>query len=91
MAKLLQLKIIPYFRALLSDIKYNKDWNPDEKLLQNLSFYFDYAGINNPFNKIYITSSAHLDYTITLFVFFMGNNMKLFHPGVEGRKSFKFD
>ncbi|XP_044765893.1 WASH complex subunit 5 [Coccinella septempunctata] len=71
-------------KALLWDIKYSKDWTPDEKLLQNLSHYFDYAGINNPFNKIYVTSSSHLDYTITIFVFFMAHNMKLFHPGVIG-------
>lgn len=42
------------FRALLLDIS-NEKYEPSENLILNLSSYFDYAGMNEPFNKVYCT------------------------------------
>lgn len=67
------------FRALLLDIK-NERFEPTSDLLYTLSSYFDYAGLNNPFKKVYVTSKNNINYSVALFVFVIGNLPKIFLP-----------
>ncbi|KAL3276150.1 hypothetical protein HHI36_020869 [Cryptolaemus montrouzieri] len=83
-AKNLEASLQTLSKALLHDIKKNGNWTPDEDLLYNLSHYFDYAGINDPFNKIYVTLTSQMEYSLTLFVFVIAHLQKLFHPGTLG-------
>lgn len=72
------------FRALLLDIS-NDKYNPSEKLLLNLSSYFDYAGMNEPFNKVYCTSQNSPNHPITMFIFVIAHLPKIFLPQNLGK------
>ncbi|XP_044258661.1 WASH complex subunit 5-like [Tribolium madens] len=48
--------------------------------MSTLSHYFDYSGLNNPFNKIYITSKFDNNHYITIFVFVIAHLHKVFFP-----------
>ncbi|CAH1180444.1 unnamed protein product [Phaedon cochleariae] len=82
-AKNLESSLQSLNKSLLIDIK-NERYHPSENFLQTLSSYFDYAGLNQPLNKIYITSKNDLDYSITLFVFMIAHLQKLFLPQNTG-------
>ncbi|KAK9877977.1 hypothetical protein WA026_020192 [Henosepilachna vigintioctopunctata] len=82
-AKNLEASLQSLSKALMSDMKSDQDWT-SEDVLFDLSHYFDYTGINNTFSKIYITSTAQLDYALLLFVFVISYLPKLSHPGALG-------
>ena len=54
------------------------DYSPSEDLMANLSHYFDYSGLNNPFNKIYITSRCDEGYAVIVFMFVIAHLNKIF-------------
>lgn len=66
-----------FVSALLLDIV-NGTYNPSEDIMSTLSHYFDYSGLNNPFNKIYITSKFDENHSVTIFVFAIAHFSKLF-------------
>ncbi|CAH0547854.1 unnamed protein product [Brassicogethes aeneus] len=70
-------------KALLLDIK-NEHYEPKEELLFALSSYFDYAGLNNPFRKVYVTSKNNMDYSVAIFVFAIAHLPKIFLPKNTG-------
>lgn len=75
-------------RALLDDIK-NGKINPSEQFLSILSPYFDWAGMNNPLHKIYITSKSSNEYGPTFFFFVMAHLQKIYFlkpPGTSLNK-----
>ncbi|KAG5888366.1 hypothetical protein JTB14_033503 [Gonioctena quinquepunctata] len=82
-AKNLESSLRSLNKSLLMDIK-NEKYHPSENLLLSLSSYFDYAGLNQPLNKIYVTSRNNLDYATTLFVFVIAHLQKLFLPQNNG-------
>lgn len=55
-----------------------KKVQPSEEFLFQLSRFFDYAGMNNPFNRIYITIKSKEEYADILFVFVIGCLQKLY-------------
>nr|XP_023013029.1 WASH complex subunit 5 [Leptinotarsa decemlineata] len=82
-AKNLESSLRSVNKSLLMDIKTEK-YHPSEALLLSLSSYFDYAGLNQPLNKIYVTSKNNLDHSITLFIFVISHLQKLFLPQNTG-------
>ncbi|XP_019864763.1 WASH complex subunit 5 isoform X2 [Aethina tumida] len=78
-AKNLESSLKTLNKAILLDIK-NERFEPTSDLLYTLSSYFDYAGLNNPFKKVYVTSKNNINYSVALFVFVIGNLPKLFLP-----------
>lgn len=68
------------------DIK-NETHIPSEEFLQIVSGYFDYAGINQPFKKVYITSKNNTDYATILFIFVIAHLPKIFLPQNVGTYS----
>ncbi|KAJ8965671.1 hypothetical protein NQ314_003953 [Rhamnusium bicolor] len=78
-AKNLESSLQSLNKALLMDIKSGK-YNPSESFMFSLSSYFDYAGLNEPFNKVYITSRNNPDFAITIFIFVIAHLQKIFLP-----------
>ncbi|EEZ99542.1 WASH complex subunit strumpellin homolog-like Protein [Tribolium castaneum] len=76
-AKNLESSLRSLNKALLLDIV-NGECAPSEDIMSKLSHYFDYSGLNNPFNKIYITSKFDDNHYITIFVFAIAHFSKLF-------------
>jgi hypothetical protein len=62
---------------LLLDIT-SGNYSPGEEVMSTLSHYFDYSGLNNSFNKIYITSKYDENHSITIFIFVIAHLNKLF-------------
>lgn len=60
--------------------------SPSEELLFKLSQYFDYAGMNNAFSKVYLTAKFHDDFAVILFVFVIAHLQKLVMPKNSGKK-----
>lgn len=68
-----------YFRALLSDIRKGEETaQASEDAFMALSPYFDWAGMNNPLHKIYVTSKSEDTFASTLFIFAVTHLHKLF-------------
>ncbi|XP_050504849.1 WASH complex subunit 5 isoform X1 [Diabrotica virgifera virgifera] len=82
-AKNLEFSLRSLDKALLMDIQ-NDRHHPSENLLESLSTYFDYAGLYQPFNKIYTTSANNLDHSVTMFIFVISHLHKLFLPQNAG-------
>ncbi|CAG9860794.1 unnamed protein product [Phyllotreta striolata] len=78
-AKNLEMSLRSLNKSILMDLR-NDKYNPSENLLYTLSNYFDYAGLNQTFNKIYTTSKNNLDHSITVFLFVISHLNKLFMP-----------
>lgn len=57
---------------------------PSENLLFSLSHYFDYSGLNNPYNRIYITANSSEDFAVILFVFIIAHLQRLYLPKGSG-------
>lgn len=58
--------------------------SPSEELLFTLSHYFDYAGMNNPFSKVYLTAKFRDDFATILFVFVIAHLQKSILPKNSG-------
>jgi hypothetical protein len=54
------------------------NYSPGEEVMSTLSHYFDYSGLNNSFNKIYITSKYDENHSVTIFIFVIAHLNKLF-------------
>ncbi|KAK4872669.1 hypothetical protein RN001_014698 [Aquatica leii] len=65
-------------KALLNELRINDNLELGEDTLGTLSHYFDWAGMNNPFHKIYITAKPSKDYATPLFIFTMAHLQKMF-------------
>ncbi|XP_057658318.1 WASH complex subunit 5 [Diorhabda carinulata] len=87
-AKTLESSLRAINKALLIDMETDK-YQPSENLLKSFSIYFDYAGLNQPFNKIYTTSNNDRNHAITIFVFVICHLPKLFLPQITGNMSRK--
>lgn len=55
-------------------------------MLYELSRYFDYTGMNNPINKVYLTGNSSEEYHITLFIFVISHILKLFFLRGSGKQ-----
>lgn len=63
----------------------NEKYNPSEALMSSLSKYFDYVGLNEPYNQVYITLRNNANYAITLFIFVIAHLQKIFLPQNTGK------
>lgn len=62
-----------------------EQFQPTETFLSALSGYFDYAGMNNPFEKVYIPPSNNDEnQSITMFIYVIAHLPKLFIPQNAG-------
>jgi WASH complex subunit strumpellin len=76
-AKNLESSLRSLNKALLLDIT-SGNYSPGEEVMSTLSHYFDYSGLNNSFNKIYITSKYDENHSVTIFIFVIAHLNKLF-------------
>lgn len=64
--------------------------NPTEELqisetfLKELSYYFDYTGLNNPFNKVYLTTKSAEEHPTIMFMLVITNLTKIFLVNASG-------
>lgn len=65
---------------------HNETQLPSEDLLFNLSHYLDYSGLNNPYNRIYITGNSSEDFIAILFVFVIAHLQRLYLPKGTGTR-----
>ncbi|XP_066254336.1 WASH complex subunit 5 isoform X1 [Euwallacea similis] len=75
-------------KSLLLDLKQNNPM-PSETAMKQLSAYFDYAGLNEPFSKVYVSSRNNMDYAITIFIFVLAHIKLMFLPQNIGSLSKK--
>ncbi|CAH1995491.1 unnamed protein product [Acanthoscelides obtectus] len=78
-AKTLESSLSSLNKALLMDMR-NKNYEPSEELLSVLSGFFDYTGLNNHPDKVYISAKSKPDYAITMFIFVIAHYSRLFFP-----------
>ncbi|CAG9761136.1 unnamed protein product [Ceutorhynchus assimilis] len=78
-AKNLECALRSLNKSLLLDLKQDNPL-PSEEFVHKLSEYFNYAGQNEPFSKIYVTSRNNSDYAITLFIFVLAHIKLVFLP-----------
>ncbi|XP_022909938.2 WASH complex subunit 5 [Onthophagus taurus] len=77
-SKNLEASLSALNKALLSDILNHSEPTPPEDTLFKLSQYFDYTGMNNPCNKIYVTVKTKEAYASILFMFVVAHLQKLY-------------
>ncbi|KAI4470697.1 wash complex subunit 5 [Holotrichia oblita] len=65
-------------KAMVNQIKNGNEPKPTEEFLRKLSQFFDYAGMNNPFNKIYITVRTKDEYAVVLFMFTISHLLRIY-------------
>lgn len=94
-AKNLESSLSSLNKALILDFTNdNCTSRPSEELMEKLSQYFDYAGMNNPFNKIYVNAKADGACAFNLFVFTLMHLQKMFlyqTPGLTAKKNNEMD
>ncbi|KAF7278026.1 hypothetical protein GWI33_008946 [Rhynchophorus ferrugineus] len=71
-------------KAMILQIKQD-NLHPSEEFMYKISEYFNYAGIGEPFSKIYVTCKNDLDHAITLFIFVLAHIQRLFLPQNSGQ------
>lgn len=74
-----------YCRALVAALRSDTPL-PSEDLLFSLSHYFDYSGLNNPYNRIYITGSSAEEFGVILFVFVIAHLQRINLPKGNGTR-----
>lgn len=78
------------FRALIAAVHSDNETQlPSEELLFTLSHYFDYSGLNNPYNRIYITGNSSEEFAIILFVFVIAHLQRLYLPKGSNTRKFQ--
>lgn len=77
------------FRALVNHIKNEDLPELSENFLSKLSQFFDYAGMNNPLNKIYVTVRTKDEYAVVLFIFVISHLLKvyMFTSGINTKRN----
>ncbi|KAF5292891.1 hypothetical protein FQR65_LT11143 [Abscondita terminalis] len=65
-------------KALLNELQTDQNFELKETTLRTLSQYFDWAGMNNPFHKIYMTVKPTTDYGTPLFIFTIAHLQKMY-------------
>ncbi|XP_060520959.1 WASH complex subunit 5 [Cylas formicarius] len=85
-AKNLEASMNSLNKSLLHDMTTDKS-SPGENFLHKLSELFDYAGLNEPFNKVYVTCRNNIDYSYSMFIFVVAHIQKMFLPQNFGNLS----
>lgn len=62
----------------MNQLKHGEEPKPTDDFLQKLSQFFDYAGMNNPFNKIYVTVRTKDEYAVVLFLFTISHLLRIY-------------
>ncbi|ERL87541.1 hypothetical protein D910_04932 [Dendroctonus ponderosae] len=78
-AKNLESSLRSLNKSLLLDLKQNQPL-PPEDVMKKLSEYFDYAGLNEPFSKVYVPTKNNPNHCITLFLFVLAHIRLMFLP-----------
>lgn len=78
-AKNLEASLRTLNRSLLLDLNQDKPM-PSENVIKKLSEYLDYAGLNDPLNKVYVIERSDKSYAITMFIFVLAHVKLIFLP-----------
>ncbi|KAL1518312.1 hypothetical protein ABEB36_001954 [Hypothenemus hampei] len=79
-AKNLESSLRTLNKSLLLDLKENYPL-PTKRTMKQLSEYFDYAGLNEPFKKIYVTPTRNVpEHALTIFIFVLAHVKAVFLP-----------
>ncbi|XP_050294817.1 WASH complex subunit 5 isoform X2 [Anthonomus grandis grandis] len=78
-AKILESSLRSFNKSLLLDLK-KGNTQLSEEFMVKLSEYFNYAGLNEPFNKVYVTTRNDKDYALILFLFVLVHVKFMFLP-----------